>query len=183
MNQHDYQIALRRELDAHTDAALRVLAGLFPRLPEKAREIQFGIFPDQDGEGTFSVVIGLDGPDLYVLNKAIEGHRRLFDVVHGETGLTPPVPSFRARPRILRAGRHRRHRGRLDRGLVGAGRPRAVAAAGLHLRGRGLRHDHAAQPVGRRCGGPALSRRGAPYPALACARARCTAGRAATRSR
>lgn len=69
-----------------------MLAGLFPRLPEKAREIQFGIFPDQDGEGTFSVVIGLDGPDLYVLNKAIEGHRHLFDVVHGETGLTPPVP-------------------------------------------------------------------------------------------
>lgn len=33
MNQHDYQTALRRELDAHTDAALRVLAGLFPRLP------------------------------------------------------------------------------------------------------------------------------------------------------
>lgn len=98
MNQHDYQIALRRELDAHTDAALRVLAGLFPRLPEKAREIQFGIFPDQDGEGTFSVVIGLDGPDLYVLNKAIEGHRRLFDVVHGETGLTPPVPSFARDP-------------------------------------------------------------------------------------
>ncbi|MCV6803085.1 DUF6389 family protein [Achromobacter ruhlandii] len=94
MNQHDYQTALRRELDAHTDAALRVLAGLFPRLPEKAREIQFGIFPDQDGEGTFSVVIGLDGPDLYVLNKAIEGHRNLFDVVHGETGLTPPVPMF-----------------------------------------------------------------------------------------
>ncbi|CAB3903333.1 DUF6389 family protein [Achromobacter ruhlandii] len=94
MNQLDYQTALRRELDAHTDAALRVLAGLFPRLPEKAREIQFGIFPDQDGEGTFSVVIGLDGPDLYVLNKAIEGHRHLFDVVHGENGLTPPVPMF-----------------------------------------------------------------------------------------
>lgn len=94
MNQHDYHSALRRELDAHTDAALRVLAGLFPRLPEKAREIQFGIFPDQDGEGAFSVVIGLDGPDLYVPNKAIEGHRHLFDVVHGETGLTPPVPMF-----------------------------------------------------------------------------------------
>lgn len=94
MTRQDYQDTLRRVLDAHTDTALRTLAGLFPRLPEKAREIQFGIFPDQDGEGTFSVVIGLDGPDLYVLNKAIDGYRHVFDVVHGETGVTPRVPLF-----------------------------------------------------------------------------------------
>ena len=71
MNQQDYQAALRRVLDAHTADALLTLQGLFPRLPEKAREIQFGIFPDQDGEGTFSIVIGLDGPDLYVLNLSL----------------------------------------------------------------------------------------------------------------
>ncbi len=98
MNQQDYQAALRRVLDAHTDRALRTLQGLFPRLPEKAREIQFGIFPDQDGEGTFSIVIGLDGPDLYVLNKAIEGHRHLFDVVHKASGVSPKVPLFAREP-------------------------------------------------------------------------------------
>lgn len=98
MNQQDYQAALRRVLDAHTDGALRTLRELFPRLPEKAREIQFGIFPDQDGEGTFSIVIGLDGPDLYVLNKAIDGHRHLFDVVHGEDGVSPRVPLFAREP-------------------------------------------------------------------------------------
>lgn len=98
MTKHDYQDALRRILDAHTAAALRTLASMFARLPEKAREIQFGIFPDQGGEGTFSVVIGLEGPDLYVLNKAIEGYRDLFDVVYGETGLEPPVPMFSSEP-------------------------------------------------------------------------------------
>lgn len=98
MTKQDYQDALRRVLDAHTEPALRKLAGLFPRLPEKAREIQFGIFPDQGGEGTFSVVIGLDGPDLYVLNKAIQEYRSLFDVVHGENGVSPPVPMFAREP-------------------------------------------------------------------------------------
>ncbi|MEN5158591.1 DUF6389 family protein [Achromobacter spanius] len=98
MTKHDYQDALRRALDAHTPAALHTLAGMFARLPDKAREIQFGIFPDQGGEGTFSVVIGLEGPDLYVLNKAIEGYRDLFDVVHGEAGLEPPVPMFSSEP-------------------------------------------------------------------------------------
>lgn len=98
MTKHDYQDALRRALDAHTAAALHTLAGMFARLPEKAREIQFGIFPDQGGEGTFSVVIGLEGPDLYVLNKAIEGYRNLFDVVHGEAGLEPPLPLFSTEP-------------------------------------------------------------------------------------
>jgi len=44
------------------------------------------------------VVIGLEGPDLYVLNKAIEGYRDLFDVVHGEEGLEPPVPMFSSEP-------------------------------------------------------------------------------------
>jgi len=94
MNQHDYQIALRRVLDQHTSRAQEKLAALIAALPEKAREIQFGIFPDQDGEGTFSVVISLDGPDLYVLNKAVDAHRTLFDVRHTSKGLSPAVPQF-----------------------------------------------------------------------------------------
>ncbi len=52
------------------------------------------VFPDQDGEGTFSVVASLEGPDLFVLNKAIEGHRYLFDVPHTEDGIEPEVPLF-----------------------------------------------------------------------------------------
>lgn len=62
MNPRDYQSALRRELDAHTDAALRVLAGLFPRLPEKAREIQFGIFPTRTARARFPSSSAWTGP-------------------------------------------------------------------------------------------------------------------------
>jgi hypothetical protein len=50
------------------------------------------IFPDQDGEGTFGVRVSLTGPDLYVLNKAIEEFADIIDVKHTPTGLEPNVP-------------------------------------------------------------------------------------------
>lgn len=94
MNQQDYRATLRRVLDKHFDKAQATLAALIAALPPKAREIRFGIFPDQDGEGTFSVVISLEGPDLYVLNKAVDAHRTLFDVRHTSSGVSPAVPTF-----------------------------------------------------------------------------------------
>lgn len=94
MNRQDYQAALRRVLDQHFDKAQARLTALIAALPEKAREIHVGIFPDQDGEGTFSVVVSLEGPDLYVLNKAVDAHRTLFDVRHTASGVTPAVPMF-----------------------------------------------------------------------------------------
>lgn len=94
MNRQDYQAALRRVLDQHSDKAQARLTALIAALPEKAREIHVGIFPDQDGEGTFSVVVSLEGPDLYVLNKAVDAHRTLFDVRHTASGVTPAVPMF-----------------------------------------------------------------------------------------
>lgn len=81
-------------LGQHSDKAQARLAALIAALPEKAREIHVGVFPDQDGEGTFSVVVNLDGPDLYVLNKAVDAHRTLLDVRQTATGFTPAVPTF-----------------------------------------------------------------------------------------
>ncbi|MBO1015055.1 hypothetical protein IPU70_15950 [Achromobacter sp. SD115] len=94
MTRSEYQTELLRILRAHDAAARSTLTALIAALPPKAREIHFVIFPDQDGEGTFSVVASLDGPDLFVLNKAIEGHRYLFDVRHTEDGIEPEVPLF-----------------------------------------------------------------------------------------
>ncbi|HEY9274541.1 DUF6389 family protein [Achromobacter sp.] len=94
MTQSEYQIELLRILRAHGAAAGATLTALIDALPPKAREIHFVVFPDQDGEGTFSVVASLEGPDLFVLNKAIEGHRYLFDVRHTEDGIQPEVPLF-----------------------------------------------------------------------------------------
>ena len=94
MTQSDYEAELLRILRAHDATARATLTALIAALPPKAREIHIVVFPDQDGEGTFSVVASLEGPDLFVLNKAIEGHRYLFDVRHTQDGIEPEVPLF-----------------------------------------------------------------------------------------
>lgn len=42
----------------------------------------------------FSILVHLEGPDLYGLNKAIDRHRHLFDVRFEDGILTPKVPLF-----------------------------------------------------------------------------------------
>lgn len=83
---------VRAHLDAATPEAVRRLRAVVDALPDRAEEIVVTVFPDQDGEGTFDVVVSLDGPDAAVLDRAIAPHRSLFEVVHGEDGPVPGVP-------------------------------------------------------------------------------------------
>jgi hypothetical protein len=92
MDEAEYRTLLAAELALHTtDAASRV-RHIIENLPAKARSLAFEIIPDQDGEGTFSVQATLDGPDLYVLNKAIRPYAEVFGVRHTSEGIEPPVP-------------------------------------------------------------------------------------------
>lgn len=79
-------------LSGHLGSAANRLSQIIKHLPAKTCSIDVNVFPDQDGEGTFTIRVGLDGPDLYVLNKAIDEWADLFDVRHTSTGLEPPVP-------------------------------------------------------------------------------------------
>ena len=92
MDQATYQDELRQVLKAHAAEAGANLSWVLNNLPEKTRELHIIVMPDQDGEGTFSIIVSLDGPDLYVLNKAIRSRYELFSVRHTETGLSPKVP-------------------------------------------------------------------------------------------
>ncbi|MEV8028835.1 DUF6389 family protein [Cellulosimicrobium funkei] len=83
---------VRAHLDAATPEAVRRLRAVVDALPDRAEEIVVTVFPDQDGEGTFDVVVSLDGPDAVVLDRAIAPHPTLFEVVHGEDGPVPDVP-------------------------------------------------------------------------------------------
>ena len=82
---------VRAHLDAATPEGVRRLRAVVAALPDRAEEIVVTVFPDQDGEGTFDVVVSLDGPDAAVLDRAIAPHRTLFEVVH-EDGPVPDVP-------------------------------------------------------------------------------------------
>ncbi|MFH6688568.1 DUF6389 family protein [Cellulosimicrobium funkei] len=83
---------VRAHLDAAAPEAVRRLRAVVDALPDRAEEIVVTVLPDQDGEGTFDVVVSLDGPDAAVLDRAIAPHRTLFEVVHGEDGPVPDVP-------------------------------------------------------------------------------------------
>lgn len=89
-----YSTALAGILDAHMQKAKKTLTVALSKLPQETKEIQFGIHPNQEPDGMFSVVLHLDGPDLFTLNKAIEGHRVLFDVRFVDGKIEPDVPTF-----------------------------------------------------------------------------------------
>ena len=92
MIESEYKIELRTVLDNYSAQTIELLNETLKAIPEKVQEVEITIFPDQDGEGTFSIRTLLSGPDLYVLNKAIEKTAELFNVKHTPNGLEPSVP-------------------------------------------------------------------------------------------
>lgn len=94
MTKTEYTTILQSILNMHTQDAIAKINSIKPILPEKARSVEVGIHPTQDEEGMFSIMIHLIGPDLNVLNKAIEPYRELFDVKFIENKLQPEVPLF-----------------------------------------------------------------------------------------
>ena len=79
-------------LEAYRQHAASELLAALALVPPRAKLITLEIFVDQGGEGFLDVHVGLEGPDLYVLNKAIAPHARLFETRMTETGLTPTLP-------------------------------------------------------------------------------------------
>ena len=94
MTEADYKTALQSILQAHTQSALEKLGKIKQSLPVGARQLMVGVHPGQSEEGFFDVVIHLDGPDTYVLNKAIAPQRSLFEVRCIDGHMQPDVPMF-----------------------------------------------------------------------------------------
>jgi hypothetical protein len=94
MTEDDYKVALQSILQEYTSTALEKLEQIKRSLPAKARHIMVGIHPSQGGEGLFDIMVHLDGPDNYALNKAIAAHRSLFEVRFSDGRMQPVVPTF-----------------------------------------------------------------------------------------
>jgi hypothetical protein len=92
MTRDEYMYEVNSVLDAHRHYAVSRLRAALAFVPPEAKRITLDIFVDQDGEGFLDVRVGLDGPDLYVLNKAIELYAQIFETRMTETGLAPPLP-------------------------------------------------------------------------------------------
>lgn len=72
MNELEYKLELKKVLDEYSSVAIKRLDLIFNYLPVNFDSFDFGIFPDQDGEGTFSVRVFFKGKDSYTLNKSIK---------------------------------------------------------------------------------------------------------------
>ncbi|MEO9298304.1 DUF6389 family protein [Devosia alba] len=94
MDEAHYRDELLSILRMNSAKALETLQAFDAALPEKARAIQIMVHPDQDDSGMFAVLIHLNGPDLYVLNKAISNCRYLFEARYVDGKLETEVPLF-----------------------------------------------------------------------------------------
>lgn len=87
-----YRTRLTAVMDDWLEDAADRLACALGALPVKAESVDIGVHLDQDGGGHVSVMVHVQGPDVHVLNKAVEDHRELFVVRSTPDGLVPPVP-------------------------------------------------------------------------------------------
>jgi hypothetical protein len=94
MTADEYKTVLQSILQVHSQLALEHLNAIKHALPQKARQVMVGVHPGQSEEGFFDIVVHLEGPDLYVLHKAIERHRLLFEVKCIDGQMRPDVPMF-----------------------------------------------------------------------------------------
>ena len=92
MSEDEFIAELSAAFEKHTDAARAQLPCLLAAIPERATQLDLQVFPAQDGDGFFTIRASVDGPDLYVINKAIDAHADLFDAKYTESGIPPPIP-------------------------------------------------------------------------------------------
>ncbi|EMI46296.1 DUF6389 family protein [Rhodopirellula sp. SWK7] len=92
MTESEFIAELTAALDRQSEPVRAQLPQLLAALPERATRLDLEIFPAQDGDGFFTVRASVDGPDLYVINKAIGSHAALFDTKYTESGVEPPIP-------------------------------------------------------------------------------------------
>ena len=92
MEESEYVAEVRTILGQHVDRARAQLGKLPALVPATAKSMEIVIFIDQDGEGFLDVRASLEGPDLYVLNKAIEDAAVLFETKMVDGEMVPPLP-------------------------------------------------------------------------------------------
>ncbi|MDO1581521.1 DUF6389 family protein [Rhizobium oryzicola] len=94
LSEGEYKSIIRTFLDARAPEAMAQLDKIRSKLPDHALEVRIGIHPGQGEEGFFDIMVHLEGPNLYVLNKAIQEHRSLFEVRCIDGKMQPDVPIF-----------------------------------------------------------------------------------------
>jgi hypothetical protein len=89
MTEDEFIAELSTALANHSETARDQLRHLLALLPERTTRLDLQVFPSQGGDGFFTIYASVDGPDLFVINKAIRAHADLFDAKYTEHGIEP----------------------------------------------------------------------------------------------
>jgi hypothetical protein len=92
MTEKEYIVELNKALLVQRNIVLANLNTVLLNIPELTKKISLDIFLPQDVDGSFSVYVGLIGPDLFVLNKKIEKIAEIFSVTRTNEGFVPYLP-------------------------------------------------------------------------------------------
>jgi hypothetical protein len=92
MTEQQYIIELQNALQVQRKSVIDNLNFVLTRIPEITKKICIDIFLPQDIDGSFTVRISLEGPDLYVLNKQIDDIANIFDIKSTAEGFVPYIP-------------------------------------------------------------------------------------------
>lgn len=92
MTEEEYKNKLLESLDREKASILSNINSFLQKIPSEAVRVNIIISSSQDGEGDFCIHGGLNGPDLYVLNKKVENWTNILDIKHGINGFEPDFP-------------------------------------------------------------------------------------------
>ena len=92
MTEENYKVELIKSLDRESKSILANINSFLQKIPSEAIRVNIIISPSQDGEGGFCIHGGLNGPNLYGLNKRVENWTNILDIKDGINGFEPDFP-------------------------------------------------------------------------------------------
>lgn len=92
MTEEKYRQELKSSLDREKSRIISRLNAFLNKVPSEAVRINIIISPSQDGEGDFSIYGGLNGPNLYSLNKKVQDWTSILNIRNTPVGFQPSFP-------------------------------------------------------------------------------------------
>jgi hypothetical protein len=92
MTEEEYIKELYKAFDKEKTSILSNLNSFLQQIPQEAVRVNIIISPSQDGEGDFCIHGGLNGPNLYVINKKIEKLNTIIEIKHTAKGFDLDFP-------------------------------------------------------------------------------------------
>ncbi|MEO9953131.1 DUF6389 family protein [Nonlabens sp.] len=92
MTEKTYEEELYKSFDKEKVLILKNLNSFLRQVPPEAIRVNIIISPNQEGDGSFCIHGGLNGPNLYVLNKQVEDWNTIIVIKNTSLGFDLDFP-------------------------------------------------------------------------------------------